>query len=122
MHFVSELVFASATQPDIRIVEWLSECVTFRDGTKKFSLFTTEDVVDPSPVLRSFLIKLFLQCRTPMITDHMDKTIRSWVDDPVGNLQRMNMVISCHKVKRALIIYSDICYHVPFESWLAGIE
>ena len=101
MHFVSEMVFAPGIAPDIEIVKWLTKCVTFRDQTKKFSLFTTAEIVDPNPVLRSFLIKLFLQYQSSeAIKDHLNELITNFqtMNSPHEMLPNLVLVMNCHKV------------------------
>ena len=52
MHFISEIVFSSDTQPDDHIMQWLLERITKDKSTRQLSLFNYQEVVDPSPVLR----------------------------------------------------------------------
>ena len=74
MRFVSELVFLS--EPCVEVIDWLANCVTFRGGTRQFSMFNCEDVVDPDPVLRSFLLKLLLKCKnSERVRGYLDKII-----------------------------------------------
>ena len=117
MHFVSEMVFAPGIAPDIEIVKWLTNCVTFRDQTKKFSLFTTAEIVDPNPVLRSFLIKLFLQCQSSeAIKDHLNELITNFqtMNSPHEMLPNLTLVMNCHKVSAFVFIdikclYDHMC-------------
>ena len=52
MHFISEIVFSSDTQPDDDIMQWLLERITSDKSTRQLSLFNYQEVIDPSPVLR----------------------------------------------------------------------
>ena len=104
MHFVSQQVFISGTRPELKVIKWLSESVTFKDQTKRFALFSTEDVVDPTPVLRSFLTKLFLQCHeSTVVSNYLNSTIETWgkTPNPQDELPKMVMMIECHKVSAA---------------------
>ena len=95
------MVFAQGIAPDIEIVRWLTNCVAFRDPAKKFNLFTTAEVVDLNPVLRSFLIKLFLQCQnSEEIKCHLNDLISSWrtPSNQHKELAKMVLVMNCHKV------------------------
>ena len=95
------MVFTPGIAPDIEIVKWLSNCVAFRDPTKKFNLFTTAEVVDLNPVLRSFLIKLFLQCQnSEEIKYHLNDLIASWrtPSNQHKELAKIILVMNCHKV------------------------
>lgn len=97
MKFVSELVFQS--EPDADVITWLAECVTFRDGTRSFSIFNYEDVVDPNPVLRSFLLKLLLRCRkSGQVKEDIDKIIGQWALTDQYKLQTMVLLMDCLKV------------------------
>ena len=109
MHFVSQLVFSAGVTPDIEIIQWLTKCVAFSKGTKKFSLFTTEDVVDASPVLRSFLIKLFLQSPDSIaVKDYINSEIEKGKNDNQQELlSRMVLVMNCHKVIGLALVALD---------------
>lgn len=61
MQFVSELVFEGNRSPSEEVVNWLLDCLTYNQGTRQFSVFRVSDVIDPTPVLRSFLLKLLLR-------------------------------------------------------------
>lgn len=101
MQFVSEMVFISEDPPEEGILVWLMECVTFRDRTREFSVFYCKDVLDPTPVLRSFLLKLFLSCDNPQVETHLNQLMRSWKDnEPELQVQKMAMLIDCYKVSK----------------------
>lgn len=96
------LVFSPEVDPEMEIVQWIADFLTFRDGAKKFSLFEAEDIVEPTDVTQSFLIKLFLQCSKSNVSAYMNDLIERW--DVTGNelsqLPKMVMVMNCHKVRR----------------------
>ena len=99
MRFVSELVFLS--EPCVEVIDWLANCVTFRGGTRQFSMFNCEDVVDPDPVLRSFLLKLLLKCKnSERVRGYLDKIItqREGGEGEGNRLQTMVLLMDCHKV------------------------
>lgn len=97
--FVAELTFASGNVPDGDILQWLMKCVAFKDRTKEFSIFNCKDVVDPTPVLRSFLLKLFLQSGNSHVTEHLDDVIKGWYDAQDDlMIQHMVLLIDCFKV------------------------
>lgn len=99
MHFVSEMVFTPETPPDDGILLWLTECVTFRNQTREFSVFYCADVVDPTPVLRSYLLKLFLQYNDERVENHLNQIMKSWkVIEPEIQEHQMTMMIDCYKV------------------------
>ena len=98
MHFVSELVFTPSRAPSEEIVEWLMSCVTFSNKqTREMSVFHTQDVIDPTPVLRSFLLKLFLQY--PSTGDHLVRLVESWAEETgIFRIQKMAMLVDCYRV------------------------
>lgn len=98
MHFVSELVFVPNRRPDDEIVRWLMDCVAFNERqTRELSVFHTQDVIDPTPVLRSFLLKLFLQY--PSVEDHLNQVVQSWAEETgVFKVQKMAMLVDCYQV------------------------
>lgn len=98
MEFVSELVFSEHKIPSDEIVRWLMQCVTFKEErTRDFSVFHTDEVIDPTPVLRSFLLKLFLQ--NPSLDDHLDDLVQSWTEeDGIFKVQKMAMLVDCYQV------------------------
>lgn len=78
MEFVSQLVFGGAEQPTDEVIKWLMDCVTFNQGTRVFSIFNVEDVVDPTPVLRSFLLKHLLKLdnrNSAAVNDYLDRFV-----------------------------------------------
>lgn len=110
MNFVSDMVFKSdSPPPDDGILEWLMECVTFRDRTREFSMFYSEDVIDPTPVVRSFLLKLFLQCESPRVIVHLNQLMTSWNEKEQDlRVQKMAMLIDCYKVGYTVILQMSI--------------
>ena len=99
MAFVSEVVFGSDEEPDEDIIQWLLQCVTFRAGTRAFSLYNTADVVDPTPVLRSFILKLLMQCRqSERVQEHLNYLLAEWGDDMRQKIQTMVLLMDCRKV------------------------
>ncbi|KAF6032077.1 hypothetical protein EB796_009577 [Bugula neritina] len=97
MYFVSEMVFSST--PDEQVLQWLVNRVTFRQGTREFSVFNSSEVIDPKPVLRSFLLKLLLKCeQSDTVYQYLDQIINSWSGDNVtSQVQTMVLVMDCHK-------------------------
>ena len=100
MAFVSDIVFAGKEDPDHRIIEWLLNCVTFSSGrTRQFSLFNTAEVIDPNPVLRSFLLKLLLQCNESSYSmQQLDVILSEWSADSKYMMQTMVLFMNCWKV------------------------
>ena len=99
MAFVSEVVFGSDVEPDEDIIQWLLQCVTFGAGTRAFSLYNTADVVDPTPVLRSFLLKLLMQCtQSEHVQEHLNHLLADWGDDVKQKIQTMVLLMDCRKV------------------------
>ena len=98
MHFVSELVITEHHPPDDRIIQWLMDCVTFKEQTSRdFSVFHTDEVIDPTPVLRSFLLKLFIQY--PTLDEHLDCLVQSWEEESGRfKVQKMAMLVDCYQV------------------------
>ena len=97
--FVAEVVFSSETAPDEEIVEWLLKCVTFGAGTRQFSLYNTADVVDPTPVLRSFLLKLLLQCsHSDFVKYHLNGMLADWGEDERQWIRTMDLLMDIRKV------------------------
>lgn len=110
MCFVSDIVFGKEEDPDGEILTWLLECITCRsatgDATRQFSLFNSADVVDPTPVLRSFLLKLLLQIADSDVVQHyLDNMMRSWMENKNYQLQTMVLLMDCRKVCRQVPIY-----------------
>ncbi|XP_067940321.1 E3 ubiquitin-protein ligase RNF213-like [Watersipora subatra] len=100
VHFVSKLVFLPGIFPDMDIVEWLMNRVTFRDRRREFSIFQVEDIVNPTPILRSFLVKLFLQYQeSPSVSNYLDRLIQTWSEEESSSelVSKMAMIINCHK-------------------------
>ena len=99
MHFVSEQVITERHSPDVGIIQWLMDCVTFKEQTSRdFSVFHTEEVIDPTPVLRSFLLKLFIQY--PTLDEHLDRLVQSWEEESGRfKVQKMAMLVDCYQVK-----------------------
>ena len=99
MAFVSELVFGADTEPDAQIIDWLLQCVTFGAGTRQFSLYNTADAVDPTPVLRSFLLKLLIQCtQSEAVHNHINRMLSNWGEDENQRIQTMVLLMDCKKV------------------------
>lgn len=100
MYFVSEMVFSST--PDEQVLQWLVNRVTFRQGTREFSVFNSSEVIDPKPVLRSFLLKLLLKCeQSDTVYQYLNQIINSWSGDNVtSQVQTMVLVMDCHKVRQ----------------------
>ena len=98
MHFVSEQVITERHSPDVGIIQWLMDCVTFKEQTSRdFSVFHTEEVIDPTPVLRSFLLKLFIQY--PTLDEHLDRLVQSWEEESGRfKVQKMAMLVDCYQV------------------------
>lgn len=100
MSFVSELVFTS--EPEYDVLEWLVDRIAYKGrGARQFSMFNCEDVLDPDPVLRSFLLKLLLKCRhSDNVRNHLNDIIRSWrVEDVQSQIQTLLLVMDCHRVR-----------------------
>ena len=74
------------------------DCVTFKEQTSRdFSVFHTDEVIDPTPVLRSFLLKLFIQY--PTLDDHLDRLVKSWEEESGRfKVQKMAMLVDCYQV------------------------
>lgn len=101
MSFVSDIVFNGRQDPQDEIIEWLLNCVTFGSAknTRRFNLFDENDAVDPTPVLRSFLLKLLLQCeQTDSVNKHLDGMLAIWQRDKTYQLQTMVLIMDCRKV------------------------
>lgn len=99
MHFVSEIVFKPDSSPDDQIMEWLLERITSDNTTRKLSLFNSQEVVDPSPVLRSFLLKLLLKCeQSDSVENQLNNLLASWKDEHQLQVQTMVLFMDCHKV------------------------
>lgn len=101
MAFVSDVVFGAETEPDDQIIKWLLECVTFKGGTRQFSLYNTADVVDfRAPVLRSFLFKLLMQLtQSDLVDGYLNSLLAGWPDDQTRRVNTMVLLMDCHKVK-----------------------
>jgi len=101
MKFVSDMVFnGEERDPDDEIISWLLDCVTARGGetTRQFNLFNSQEVVDPTPVLRSFLLKLLLSCRQQhYVNTYLDKVL-SVSTNQQHQLQTMVLLMDCCKV------------------------
>ena len=112
MNFVSGIVFSEGDDPEDSIIEWLLKCVTFgTTDTREFSLFNTADVVDPTPVLRSFLLKLLLQCKQrDSVHTHLNKLLSKWSTNKIFQLQTMVLLMDCHKVQVSLLIFSILSF------------
>ena len=99
MAFVSEVVFGANTEPDAQIIEWLVQCVTFGAGTRQFSLYDTRDAIDPTPVLRSFLLKLLMQwTQSEVVCNHINHVLSNWGEDERQRIQTMVLLMDCRKV------------------------
>jgi len=100
---VSDMVFNEEERdPDDEIIRWLLDCVTARDGetTRQFSLFNSQEVVDPTPVLRSFLLKLLLRCpQTELVDDYLNHVLQPTPHSGDHQLQTMVLFIDCWKVR-----------------------
>ncbi|XP_067937583.1 E3 ubiquitin-protein ligase rnf213-alpha-like [Watersipora subatra] len=118
MYFVSELVFAS--EPEQAILEWLVDRVTFRAGTRQFGLFNSSEIVDASPVLRSYLLKLLLRCeQSKAVTLSLDTIIKSWhADKSRSHVQSLVLLMDCHK---DLSEYQRRCEQLEV-ALIAGLE
>ena len=100
MEFVAELVFSPEATPDEEIIEWLLQCVTFGAGTRQFSLYNTADVVDPTPVLRSFLLKLLMLYQdNELVRYYIDGMLAKWGADEKQRIQTMVLLMDCRKVR-----------------------
>ncbi|XP_067936897.1 E3 ubiquitin-protein ligase rnf213-alpha-like [Watersipora subatra] len=100
MSFVSEVVFSGQQEPEEGIIQWLLNCVTFGSNTetRQFSLFNSADVVDPTPVLRSFLLKLLLQCsQSDAASTHLNRILSEWTGEKSNQLQTMVLFMDCWK-------------------------
>ncbi|KAF6041607.1 hypothetical protein EB796_000120 [Bugula neritina] len=99
--FVSDMVFSEEERdPDDEIISWLLNCVTARDGetTRQFNLFNSQEVVDPTPVLRSFLLKLLLRCsQTELVERYLNHVLQSTPHSGDHQLQTMVLFIDCWK-------------------------
>ena len=100
MNFVSSIVFSEGEDPEDSLIEQLLKFVTYGQAdTREFSLFNTADVVDRTPVLRSFLLKLLLQCKQKeSVHDHLDKLLSTWASNKTFQLQTMVLLMDCQKV------------------------
>ena len=100
MSFVSDVVFESDEDPEDEIIQWLLNCVAFGTAsTKQFSLFNSADVIDPTPVLRSFLLKLLLQCnQNDAVKAHLDTILSEWTANEKYKMQTMVLFMDCWKV------------------------
>lgn len=105
MQFIAELVFSGNTSPDDEIIDWLLNCVTLDEGTRKFSIYRTSDVVDPTPVLRSYLLKLLLQVKqSKRVDDYLEGFIDKAVNHPsVTNLNTLVLLIDISKVSKQAV-------------------
>jgi len=95
---VAELVFLPGVVPELEVIEWLTLQVTFKDTTKTLSIFNSNDVIDATPVLRSFLIKLLMGCPSEdYIQQYLNSIMRQWAG---GNhyLPTLCMIVNCYKV------------------------
>ena len=114
------MVFATGTEPDQQIIEWLLQCVTFKAGTRQFSLYNTSDALDPTPVLRSFLLKLLLLCtQSEIVCNHLNQMLVNWGADERQRIQTMELLMDCRKVGLLTIFHDLTCskkdfYHVFF--------
>lgn len=111
MCFVSEIVFEGDSDgPDEEIIRWLLDCITCRGAggaatTRQFSLFNSADVVDPTPVLRSFLLKLLLQCtQSDTVHDQLNQILDSWTASHQQYIQTMVLFMDCWKVRNTVIV------------------
>lgn len=100
MCFVSDIVFSSRQSPEGGIIEWVLNCIAFGTAdTKEFSLFRSVNVVDPTPVLRSYLLKLLLQCnQSDFVNKELDYLMSNWTADKTYQLQTMVLLMDCCKV------------------------
>jgi len=101
MTFVSDIVFNEEERdPDDKVIRWLLDCIVARSGetTRQFSLFNSQEVVDPTPVLRSFLLKLLLSCRKKRyVNTYLDKVFAVSTNHQ-HQLQTMVLIMNCRKV------------------------
>ena len=101
MSFTSEIVFSGRQGPEEGVIKWLLNCITFGSAhaTKQFSLFNSADVVDSSPVLRSYLLKLLLQYdQSDSVHRHLNQVLLQWATEKSYRMQTMVLLMDCHKV------------------------
>ena len=98
MSFVSEMVFSSEPEPEV--LHWVVERVSYQNVTRQFSLFNCYEVIDPNPVLRSFLLKLLLKCRqSDTVVRHLNSIIEKWQTDNIqSQVQTLILLMDCYKV------------------------
>lgn len=100
MRFVSELVFTSQEAIDEEVLHKLLDCITFGGKTMKFSVYKALDVVDPSPVVRSFLMKLLLSRReTQAVQTYLNKLLTQMREDFTSfNASNLMLIVDILKV------------------------
>ena len=99
MAFLSELIFRATAIPDEKIIEWLVNCITLESGTRQFNIFNTAEALDPTPVFRSFIFKLLLQCQAQETAINcLKKVLTDWSGGDEEKLGTMILLMECEKV------------------------
>ncbi|XP_013380375.1 E3 ubiquitin-protein ligase rnf213-alpha-like [Lingula anatina] len=103
MALVSQLCFNEDTPPEPDVVRMLLSCVTKesqlksgKSGTKDFNLFDV--CIDPSPVIRSFLLQLLLRSDMEQVKQYLQEYFdqaRKFTQDGSQTLELCMLCIQC---------------------------
>ena len=117
MNFILELVFPINSCPDMEVLNWLSEFVTFRKTTD-FHLFPKDVRQDTSSelcIVDKVLLKRYFYCQeNESVRKHLEEKFRSLHEQcktTEAELSLMNAILCCYKVCMTLTYYNCRRYY-----------
>lgn len=117
MDFVSQLVFASTEPPTDDVIRWLLNCVTRDNRPAVFSVVNVDDVLDSTPVLRSFLLKHLLRIESGSsraVKEYLEgllSTVKLEHDTTGSSLEILLLLMDVLKVSLSFTSHCSACQY-----------